>query len=146
VPEFAITFARSARKQLQVLDQALAHRIVGRIESLAVTPRPVGCVKLEGGAGLWRIRVGDYRVIYEIDDDRSMGLEGSDPANGPEARSHVRRRIVQRGDFLETAEEVRRCSRGEKGSVRSGVLVAAIKPVAAQPHQLGGGNRICRTS
>jgi hypothetical protein len=41
VPEFAITFARSARKQLQVLDQALAHRIVGRIESLAVTPRPV---------------------------------------------------------------------------------------------------------
>jgi len=30
----------------------------------------LGCVKLEGGAGLWRIRVGDYRVIYEIDDDR----------------------------------------------------------------------------
>ena len=68
--EYAIGFARSARKQLQVLDQALALRIVGRIESLAVTPRPMGCVKLEGGAGLWRIRVGDYRVIYEIDDDR----------------------------------------------------------------------------
>ena len=67
--EYAIGFARSARKQLQVLDQALALRIVGRIESLAVTPRPMGCVKLEGGAGLWRIRVGDYRVIYEIDDD-----------------------------------------------------------------------------
>ena len=67
--EYAISFARSARKQLQVLDRALALRIVGRIESLAVTPRPVGCVKLEGGAGLWRIRVGDYRVIYEIDDD-----------------------------------------------------------------------------
>ena len=70
MPEYAITFARSARKQLQVLDRALALRIVGRIESLAVTPRPVGCVKLEGGTGLWRIRVGDYRVIYEIDDDR----------------------------------------------------------------------------
>ena len=68
--EYAISFAGSARKQLQVLDRALALRIVGRIESLAVTPRPVGCVKLEGGAGLWRIRVGDYRVIYEIDDDR----------------------------------------------------------------------------
>lgn len=67
--EYAIGFARSARKQLQVLDRALALRIVGRIESLAVTPRPMGCVKLEGGAGLWRIRVGDYRVIYEIDDD-----------------------------------------------------------------------------
>jgi mRNA interferase RelE/StbE len=69
VAEYAISFARSARKQLQVLDRALALRIVGRVESLAVMPRPVGCVKLEGGVGLWRIRVGDYRVIYEIDDD-----------------------------------------------------------------------------
>ena len=68
--EYAISFARSARKQLQVLDQALALRILGRIESLALAPRPVGCVKLEGGGGLWRIRVGDYRVIYEIDDGR----------------------------------------------------------------------------
>ena len=70
MPEYAITFVRSARKQLEALDRARALRIVGRIESLAVTPRPVGCVKLEGGTGLWRIRVGDYRVIYEIDDDR----------------------------------------------------------------------------
>ena len=70
--EYAIGFARSARKQLQVLDRALALRIVGRIESLAVTPRPMGCVKLEGGAGLWRIRVGDYRVIYEIDDEHRL--------------------------------------------------------------------------
>jgi len=70
VAEYAITFAKSARKQLQALDRALALRVIGRIESLAATPRPVGCVKLEGGAGLWRIRVGDYRVIYEIDDDR----------------------------------------------------------------------------
>jgi mRNA interferase RelE/StbE len=70
VAEYAISFARSARKQLQVLDRAPALRIIGRIESLAVTPRPAGCVKLEGGADLWRIRIGDYRVIYEIDDDR----------------------------------------------------------------------------
>jgi mRNA interferase RelE/StbE len=70
VAEYAISFARSARKQLQLLDRALALRIIGRIESLAVTPRPVGCVKLEGGSGLWRIRVGDYRVIYQIDDYR----------------------------------------------------------------------------
>jgi mRNA interferase RelE/StbE len=70
VAEYAITFARSARKQLQVLDRALALRVLGRIESLGATPRPEGCVKLEGAAGFWRIRVGDYRVIYEIDDDR----------------------------------------------------------------------------
>ena len=52
------------------VSRALGLRIIARIESLAVAPRPVGCVKLEGGAGLWRIRVGDYRVIYEIDDYR----------------------------------------------------------------------------
>ena len=68
--DYQISFAKSARKQLQALDRVLALRVIGRIESLAVAPRPVGCVKLEGGAGLWRIRVGDYRVIYEIDDDR----------------------------------------------------------------------------
>jgi mRNA interferase RelE/StbE len=70
VAEYAIVFARSARKQLQVLDRTHALRILGRIESLALAPRPAGCVKLEGGGGHWRIRVGDYRVIYEIDDDR----------------------------------------------------------------------------
>jgi mRNA interferase RelE/StbE len=69
VAEYQISLAKSARKQLQALDRALALRVIGRIETLAVTPRPAGCVKLEGGAGLWRIRIGDYRVIYEIDDD-----------------------------------------------------------------------------
>ena len=68
--EYQITFAKSARKQLQALDRALALRVIRSIEALAVAPRPAGCVKLEGGVGLWRIRVGDYRVIYEIDDDR----------------------------------------------------------------------------
>ena len=68
--EYSISFAKSARKQLQALDRALALRIIGRVESLAVVPRPAGCTKIVGGAGLWRIRVGDYRVIYEIDDDR----------------------------------------------------------------------------
>ena len=68
--EYQITFAKSARKQLQALARTLALRVIRSIEALAVTPRPAGCVKLEGGVGLWRIRVGDYRVIYEIDDDR----------------------------------------------------------------------------
>lgn len=70
--EYAIGFARSARKQLQSLDRTIALRIVARIEALSVTPRPLGCVKLEGGARLWRIRVGDYRVVYEIDDERRV--------------------------------------------------------------------------
>jgi mRNA interferase RelE/StbE len=70
VAEYQITFAKSARKQLQALDRTLALRVIRSIEELAVTPRPAGCMKLQGAVGLWRIRVSDYRVIYEIDDDR----------------------------------------------------------------------------
>jgi mRNA interferase RelE/StbE len=43
-------------------------RIAGRIEKLAANPRPGGCKKLKGGVNEWRIRIGDYRVIYTIED------------------------------------------------------------------------------
>jgi mRNA interferase RelE/StbE len=66
--EYAITFARPARKELERLSSALVQRIFPRIEALAKEPRPSGCLKLTGEENLWRIRVGDYRVIYTIDD------------------------------------------------------------------------------
>jgi mRNA interferase RelE/StbE len=72
VVEYEIRFARSARKGLQALDRSLAFRILARIEALSMTPRPSGCAKLEGSNNLWRIRVGDYRVIYEVDDRRRI--------------------------------------------------------------------------
>ena len=68
MPNYSITFARSARKELEKLPSQAASRILERIENLASTPRPVGSVKLKGEVNLWRIRVGDYRVVYEIDD------------------------------------------------------------------------------
>jgi mRNA interferase RelE/StbE len=43
--------------------------IAGRIEKLADNPRPSGCKKLRGGANEWRIRIGDYRVVYTIEDN-----------------------------------------------------------------------------
>ena len=43
-------------------------RLVPRLEQLATEPRPPGCKKLRGGDKEWRIRVGDYRVVFEIDD------------------------------------------------------------------------------
>ena len=43
-----------------------------RIELLATNPRPAGCRKLEGAEDLWRIRIGDYRVIYSVDDARRI--------------------------------------------------------------------------
>jgi len=65
---YQIVFARSAREELESLPSAVALRILRRVESLATTPRPRGCRKLAGSEDLWRIRIGDYRVIYAIRD------------------------------------------------------------------------------
>jgi mRNA interferase RelE/StbE len=43
-------------------------RVVRKLESLSITPRPAGCKKLKGYKNQWRIRVGDWRVVYIIDD------------------------------------------------------------------------------
>lgn len=66
--EHAVTFARSARKELESLPPGVVERIWPRIETLADVPRPVGCRKLSGRRNLWRLRVGDYRVVYSVDD------------------------------------------------------------------------------
>ena len=66
--EYQITVARSARKELEKLQTNTAERIVNAIAFLASEPRPPGAVKLQGQRSLWRIRVGDYRVVYAIDD------------------------------------------------------------------------------
>jgi mRNA interferase RelE/StbE len=67
VADYSIVFARSARKELQGLDPPIALRLLKRIETLAKDPRPAGVVKLEGATDLWRIRVGEWRVVYRID-------------------------------------------------------------------------------
>ena len=67
---YQIIFARSARQELEALPRRVAERILTRIEILAETPRPRGCRKLQGPSQLWRIRVGEYRVIYAIDDSK----------------------------------------------------------------------------
>ena len=73
--DYSITFARSARKELEALDSAIVNRIFPKIEALAKEPRPTGCRKLHGERFLWRIRVGDYRVVYAIyDDDRVVDI------------------------------------------------------------------------
>jgi mRNA interferase RelE/StbE len=68
VSRYAITFARSARKELERLDEPLSPRVFHRIEDLAGNPRPEDCRKLVGAENLWRIRVGDYRVVYAVND------------------------------------------------------------------------------
>jgi len=70
VAKYAIDVKPSARRELDNLTDSLIARLVPKIESLAANPRPSGCRKLRGHKDLWRIRVGDYRILYIIDDDR----------------------------------------------------------------------------
>jgi mRNA interferase RelE/StbE len=69
---YEITFARSARKELQTLPLTVAERILAKIELLALNPRPPGCKKLRGGSALWRLRVGEYRIVYQINDEKRV--------------------------------------------------------------------------
>jgi mRNA interferase RelE/StbE len=70
MPDYAATFSRSARRELERLDPPVAKRVFAAIERLIKNPRPAGCVKLTGSDNEWRIRIGDWRVIYTIDDRR----------------------------------------------------------------------------
>jgi len=68
VPKYSVRFVRSARKELEQLPDAALQRVFARIEALAENPRPPGCKKLRGATDLWRIRVGNYRVVYQVAD------------------------------------------------------------------------------
>ena len=67
--DYQITFSRSARKELESLPAEINNKIFPKIIALATEPRLDGCRKLVGEENLWRIRIGDYRVIYSINDD-----------------------------------------------------------------------------
>ena len=64
-----IEVAPAAARQLRKLAAAARRRAQAAIELLAGRPRPSGAKKLVGGAGEWRVRTGDYRIVYEIHDD-----------------------------------------------------------------------------
>ena len=66
-PEYTVLILPSAQKQLNKLPNAIATRIEDKMMELEHDPRPPGCKKLKGREA-YRIRIGDYRVIYEIND------------------------------------------------------------------------------
>jgi mRNA interferase RelE/StbE len=68
VSSYRVALTTSAEKELHRLPTEMIARIVPRLEHLASVPRPPGCKKLTGGDKEWRIRVGNYRIVYEIDD------------------------------------------------------------------------------
>ncbi len=65
--EYDVFILRRAQKELANLPKPNYERSRDAIAALSSNPRPTGCKKLSGREG-WRIRSGDYRIIYEIDD------------------------------------------------------------------------------
>lgn len=70
---YRIVVSRSAEKDLKRLSTSIFKRVAVKIDTLAENPRPSGSKKLKGTQDeLWRIRVGDYRIIYEIGDELKL--------------------------------------------------------------------------
>ncbi len=71
---YEVVLSPKAEKQLDELPTTLQRRITEAVEGLESNPRPHGVKKLAGAENLWRIRVGDYRIVYSIEDDRLIVL------------------------------------------------------------------------
>jgi mRNA interferase RelE/StbE len=67
---YAVIIEDAAARAIRKLPRSLQTRIIARANALADDPRPPGCVKLVGHADLYRIRVSDYRIVYQIQDPR----------------------------------------------------------------------------
>lgn len=66
---YRVRTSPDADKQLAKLDGAVRVRVAQKIDALAENPRPPGCKKLKGDDNLWRVRAGDYRIVFSIHDD-----------------------------------------------------------------------------
>ena len=65
---YRIILKPSAQRELNRLPLPLTERIERTIDALAIDPRPPGVKKMQGPVNLWRVRVSDYRIVYEIHD------------------------------------------------------------------------------
>ena len=65
---YAVELKPPARKELEALPDNILARVVRKLEALGDIPRPAGCKNLKGYKDHWRIRVGDWRVVYILDD------------------------------------------------------------------------------
>ena len=72
VTSYSVELKPTARKELEGLPDNMLSRVVRKVESLAQTPRPTGCKKLKGYKDQWRVRVGDWRVVYIVDDEAKL--------------------------------------------------------------------------
>jgi mRNA interferase RelE/StbE len=70
VTQWHIEITKDAVKTLAKLDKPVRRRLQAAIDGLANDPRPVGVVAMKSQSGYLRLRVGDWRVIYRVEDDR----------------------------------------------------------------------------
>lgn len=71
---YEVAIAPAAARQSRTFDPQVRRRVQAAIELLATEPRPPAATRLVGGAGEWRVRTGDYRIVYEIEDERLIVL------------------------------------------------------------------------
>jgi len=71
---YEVALAPAAARQLRKFDPQVRRRVQAAIELLATEPRPPAATRLVGGAGEWRVRTGDYRIVYEIEEERLLVL------------------------------------------------------------------------
>ena len=71
---YKINITSRAERELKRLDRPVKNRIVSAIMALASDPRPSGCLKVKSQEGVWRIRSGDWRVGYQVDDSANEVL------------------------------------------------------------------------
>jgi mRNA interferase RelE/StbE len=65
---YSIALRAGVEKQIAALDKPIRRRVAAAIDALATDPRPAGAIALQGVPGILRIRVGDYRIIYSVND------------------------------------------------------------------------------
>ena len=64
---YKIEWKQSAKKELKKLKKAVIPRIIKVVESLSINPHPTGSRKLQGSEHLYRVRLGDYRIVYSVE-------------------------------------------------------------------------------
>jgi mRNA interferase RelE/StbE len=69
---YTVVISKSVQKQIDNLPNDVIDRVLEKIQNLAIEPRPDGVVKLKGSDNEYRLRTGDYRVRYEVDDENLL--------------------------------------------------------------------------
>ena len=71
---YRITLTPAAARQLRKFDPQARRQMQAALELLSSDPHPPAATQLVGGAGEWRVRTGDYRIVYEIEDEELLVL------------------------------------------------------------------------